>query len=63
MYNSFPVPDLTLCRDSSVLRIADNYLEGQSIYPRVVRRYNKQTEVWRCLGKVIVNLLILFVVV
>ena len=53
--------NFTMCRDSSVLRIADNCLEGQTISPRVVRRYNKATKIWRGLGKVFVDLLTLCV--
>ena len=44
--------NFTLVRDSSVLRIVDDCLDSSLLSPRLVRRYNKDTKVWRGAGKV-----------
>ena len=44
--------NFTLVRDSSVLRLVDNCLDSSELTPRLARRYNKRTKVWRGVGKV-----------
>lgn len=44
--------NFTLVRDSSVLRLVDNCLDSSELTPRLARRYNKHTKVWRGVGKV-----------
>ena len=42
----------TLVRDSSVLRLVDNYLDSSELTPRLARRYDKNTKVWIGVDKV-----------